>query len=194
MTRLSNAARVALAPGATYGALAASRAHASWIQALAGPLITAVVLGTTLSVAATHVASLRAVIGVALFWSFVPAVQLFSAWTICRRPPRANVTLPRAIELLFLAHLPYSLWLVGFAAGSFAVPPGPALVNGLLASAVVPVVWTPLLIAAFGRAVLGCTPREARRRTIAHQAITWGVILALAILAYQPWVGSGGGA
>ena len=102
MPRLSNAARVALAPGATYRALSASRAHASWIQALWGPLLTSLVVGTALSVAGTHVASLPAVVGVALVWSFVPAVQVFTAGTICRRAPGARVTLPRAIELLFL--------------------------------------------------------------------------------------------
>ena len=194
MPPLSNAARVAFAPSATYKAMAASGADASWRQALSGPLLASLVLGTSLSIAGTHVASIPAVIGVAVFWGFVPAVQLFSAWTICRRAPRAVVTLPRAIELLFLAHLPYSLWLMAFAAMSFALASAPALVNTFLLTALLPAVWTPVLIAAFSRTVLGCTPRDARRRTFVHQALTWGVIVAMAILAYQPWTRIGGGA
>ena len=132
MAGLSNEARLAIAPGATYAALIAARAHASWSRAIAGPLFGALVLGTALSIAGTHVASVSAVLGVGLFWSFAPAFQLLTAWTICRRAPRPRVTLPRAIELLFLAHLPYSLWLVTVALGSFVLAPGPTLVNGLL--------------------------------------------------------------
>ena len=194
MAGLSDEARLAFAPGATYASLTASRGHASWSRAIAGPLFGALLLGTALSIAGTHVASLPAVLGVGLFWSFAPAFQLLTAWTICRRAPRPRVTLPRAIELLFLAHLPYSLWLVAFAMSSFVLAPGPALVNGLLLTAIVPIVWTPLLSSAFSREVLGCSPREARRLTILHQALTWALILALAILAYQPWTRVGGGA
>lgn len=194
MVKVSNAARVALAPNATYAALTASRASASWWRALSGPVLAALVLGTALSVAGTHVASVPGVIGVAIFWAFVPAVQLFTAWTVCRRPPSANVTLPRAIELLFLTHLPYSLWLIAFSMVTFMLAPGPALLYWLLATVVIPIAWTPRLIAAFSREVLGCAPREARRRAILHQGITWAVIAVLAILAAQPWVRSGGGA
>lgn len=191
--RLSNAARVALAPAATYAALAASRADASWARALAGPLLAGLVLGTSLSIAATHVASLTAAIGVAVFWSFVPAVQLMTALIVCRRAPRRKVTLPRAIELLFLGHLPYSLWLLAFAGSTFVLAPGPALMYWLLATLAVPVAWTPLLIARFSSEVLGCTPRDARRRATLHQVLTWTGILTLALLAAQPWARVGGG-
>jgi predicted metal-dependent phosphoesterase TrpH len=42
-------------------------------------------------------------------------------------------------------------------------------------------------VAGFCRSVLGCTVAGARRRTLVHQATTWAVIAAYAILAIQPW-------
>jgi len=51
-----------------------------------------------------------------------------------------------------------------------------------------------VMIAAFCRAVLGCSVRDARRRTALHTAITWGVILFLSILADSTWARFGGGA
>ena len=72
------------------------------------------------------------------------------------------------------------------------IPPGRALVNLLYATVLVPLVWTPPLIAGFCRSVLGCSTTQARRRTIAHQAMTWAVILGYAILAVQPWSRTGG--
>ena len=44
-----------------------------------------------------------------------------------------------------------------------------------------------VLLHAFCRTVLDCTPRAAIRRTIAHQAIVWGIGLLLASLAVQLW-------
>ena len=194
MIQSSDAVRVALAPTRAYSELVAKpHAPSSWFHALAGPALYGLVLGTALSIAATHVASIIGVVSVALFWSFVPAVQLFTAWIVCRNPS-VRIELPRAIELFFLTHLPWSMWLFAAAAGTFWLAPGPTLVQGVVVAALVPLVWTPVMIAAFCRAVLGCSVRDARRRTALHTAITWGVILFLSILADSTWARFGGGA
>ena len=78
-----------------------------------------------------------------------------------------RVTFPRAIELLFAAHAPWSLWLV--AATIFqTINPDPYIVIG---SGVVPMAITAVMLAAFGREVLGLSGREARIRVFAHQAV-----------------------
>ena len=160
----SDAVRVALAPTRAYSELVGQpHAPSSWFHALAGPALYGLVLGAALSIAATHVASVVGVVSVALFWSFVPAVQLFTAWIVCRNPS-VPIELPRAIELFFLIHLPWSMWLIAAAAGTFWFAPGPTLVQGVVITALVPLVWTPVMIAAFCRAVLGCSVRDARRR------------------------------
>jgi hypothetical protein len=90
-----------------------------------------------------------------------------------------RVTFPRAVELLFAAHLPWSLWLV--AATVFqTVRPDPYIVIG---SGAVPLAVTVVLLAAFGREVLGLTSREMRVRLFVHHATTVMLIVAYIELA-----------
>ena len=53
--------------------------------------------------------------------------------------------------------------------------------------ALVPIVLTPRMIAAFFREVLELDPRHAMGRTVAHQAITWTLFLVLAGSAVALW-------
>jgi hypothetical protein len=87
--------------------------------------------------------------------------------------PDRPVTFPRALELLFAAHGPWSLWLVTMGVQQSAFPDQ----NLVLASSLIPGTWTAWMLSAYGREVLGLTPAGSRARVLAHQAATVFLIL-----------------
>ena len=182
----SDAIRVAVAPAATYRELAAAADAGSWQRALKGPAFAGFLFATCMSVIATAAASLPTILSVALCWLFVPATQLVGAWLMCRRSLTPGLGAARAIELQFLAHAPWSLWLIGVAFASIWFPPG-SLLTLIVATVLVPAVLTMVILASFCRSVLCLDAREARRRTAAHQFALWTLIAIYALLSIQPW-------
>jgi hypothetical protein len=54
-------------------------------------------------------------------------------------------------------------------------------------SLLIPGVWTALIVSAFCRAVLGCSPRGAHLLTAGHQAVTWTLFFAYVFLTSGIW-------
>ena len=187
MIEPSAAARVAFWPRQTYAELHGEGRPGSWLRAAAIPLVTAVIIGVGTSIAATGVASLFSIASGALCWSFVPAIQLANGLLLCRRPPRGNGELARAVELFFLAHLPWSLWLIGVALVLLWLPLASTVVYLLLLSALVPLVWTGAILRSFSQTVLGCSPGQANGRALIYVGITLAVMFGYIFLAVGLW-------
>jgi hypothetical protein len=165
---LSTAIRLMLRPADMFRAAVALTTRATWLRALKTPLLIAVLLGVTTAIAATGRITASLVVSQMLVWSFVPALQLITGALVIASARRRRVDFPRAIELLFAAHGPWSLWLILFAAAQSI----PVNTYVMLASGIVPIVWTAVMIGAYGREVLGLTTRSARLRALAHQAMS----------------------
>jgi hypothetical protein len=143
------------------------------------PILLALMLGLLNATAAAGHVSGSLVASEILAWSFIPCLQLLTGAGLIASAGARRVTFPRAVELLFAAHLPWSLWLV--AATVFqTVRPDPYIVIG---SGAVPLAVTVVLLAAFGREVLGLTSREMRVRLFVHHATTVMLIVAYIELA-----------
>jgi hypothetical protein len=183
----STAARVAIWPRQTYAELHGEGQRGSWWRAAAIPLVTALVIGVSTSVAATGVASLFSIASGALCWSFVPLIQLANGLLLCRRPPRGSGGTARAVELFFLSHLPWSLWLIGITIVLLWVPLAGTAIYQLLLTAVVPLIWTGAILRSFCQTVLGCSAHQASRRTLNYLAITLFVIFVYVFLAVGLW-------
>jgi hypothetical protein len=95
------------------------------------------------------------------------------------------VNMSRALDLWFAGHVPYSLWLL-LAAAAIAAMPAAGL-DGLIAVAVIPAVWTAVIVAAFCRNVLGTSRAGARWRASAHFLAMWGIALQLVALSAGGW-------
>jgi len=166
--------RLAFAPDATYAQLVTERATAQVGPILGRIALAAAVIGTSVAVAATGRVSLGLVATIALSWSFALLVQAIAAAAIIVPARARRVTAARAFELWFLAHVPWTLW--------FLVP---AAFSGITAAhvseslrfvgALVPIVWTILVLRAFGRQVLGAT--RVGTLAMAHQVIVWALTL-----------------
>jgi hypothetical protein len=174
------------APRDTYAALVRTPAPASVLTALRRPLLVAAVLGVSVAITATGRATPALVASTTLAWSYVVVLQLAIAVSVLARPAKRSIGLARAVDLFFAGHAPWSLFALIVAAwrpSSAGWPVWP-----LEAFAIVPAVLTVRIVAAFFSEVLALEARAAMRLTIAQQALTWTVFLAVnwAASAFTP--------
>jgi hypothetical protein len=136
--------------------------------------------------------TLRLILGGAAVWSFAPLLQIAGAAAAL---PLARRRLPfsRAIDLYFLAHGPWSLWLLAVAGGlallptraSFALLAPPAAFAGL--SVLVPLAWSGMITFAFFREALAMSRPRALGGLAVHGFVVWGAVLAFFLLSGQLW-------
>jgi hypothetical protein len=103
----SAALKVMLAPRSEYARLAAASGDASWRRALKVPALLAVMLGLLNATAAAGHVSASLVASAIVAWSFIPFLQLLTGAALIASAGTRQVTFPRALELLFAAHLPW---------------------------------------------------------------------------------------
>jgi len=177
--------RLIVSPRDTYARLARTRSRGGVLVALRRPALAAVVIGAAIALGATGHVTPRLLLSTTLCWALVVVLQVAIAVAVIAGPSRRTVGLSRALDLFFASHAPWSLWLLAAAAWSPS-PLGRPL-TPVLVSAVVPLGLTVRMLAAYFREVLELDPRHARLRTIAQQAATWGIPLALFGTAVAFW-------
>jgi hypothetical protein len=96
------------------------------------------------------------------------------------------MTVPRALELLFIGHLPWSLWTLVMIGLDTFTPISTRLEVQVL-SLLVPAIWTTNIVFAFCRTALGCTMTRARLLTVAHQALTWTAFFTYVFFVSGVW-------
>ena len=170
---LSTAANAMIRPGGMFRAAVAADSRGSWAAALKSPAFIAVLLGVTTAIAAAQRLTVSLAISATLSWSFVPALQLITGALLIRSARSRRVTFPRALELFFAGHAPWSVWLVLFAASQNASPSFTLTIGGAL----VALGWTAIIVNAYAREVLGLSRRAATARAFVHQLTTVALIL-----------------
>lgn len=177
--------RLIVAPGATYATLARQPSRIGPLGSLRRPLLVAAVLGASIALSATGRITPALFLSTALVWSVVIALQVAIALSLIAAPSQRTVGWPRALDLFFASHAPWSIWFL--AAAAWGMSPLGGWSTPLLLLALAPIVLTPRMIAAFFREVLELDPRHAIGRTVAHQVITWTLFLLLAGSAVALW-------
>ena len=163
------------APSRAYADAVAQPARGAWI-ALRRPALVALVIGTSTAFSSTGHLTLGLLLSGFICWSFVPLIQMATATAIFRGAPAA-VPFSRRLDLWFMGHLPSSLWMAAAALVLGSAPMFTMPERALLATAVIPIVWTNIIAAAFCRVVLGDSRHAAIARVAIHQTITWIIAL-----------------
>jgi len=176
--------RLMIAPGPTYARLARQPVPAGPLAFLRRPFLATVVLGGAIAIAGTGHVTPALVISTTLCWAFVVVLQIAIALALIAAPSRRTVGVARALDLFFASHAPWSFWLL--AAALMPASIGRPVV-ALLLAALVPMLLTQRMIAAFFREVLELAPAHAIVRTAVHQAITWGLFVLLYGWAVALW-------
>ena len=178
--------RLALSPTKTYCELIAEPERGTWLRALERIAFVAILIGTAVTLSSARRLPPGLVLMGILCWSFVPITQWLIGLVVIGRAPGRRLSVPRCLELLFAAHLPWSLWmLVTIGIDTFTPVPIPLVIQVL--SLLVPAVWTTIILSAFCRIVLGCTPARAHLLIVAHQAMTWTAFFGYVVLVSGLW-------
>ena len=184
--RLPPDLRLALSPTETYRQLIAEPVRGTWLRALERPALVAVIIGTAVTLSSARRVPLDLVLMGIVCWAFVPLVQCLIGLVVIGRARGRPMSVPRCVELLFAGHLPWSLWmLVTIGIDTFTPVPIPLVIQVL--SLLVPAVWTTIILSAFCRIVLGCTPARAHLLIVAHQAMTWTAFFGYVVLVSGLW-------
>jgi len=172
---LSDELQIALRPRETYAGLAEAdaRLDGSVRYILFYILFVAALIAACASVSATGRVTMALLAGLSASGLFVPLFHVLLAAALVLSVPARRVGGMRATSLLLMGHAPWSLWII--AAALMTTFGGYALYHEALLLALLPVALTARLLHAFSLEVLGSTPRGALLRTLAHQAMTWGI-------------------
>jgi hypothetical protein len=151
------------------------------------PALVALVLGTGSAFSSTGHLTLGLLLSSFACWSFVPLLQIATAAAVMRSPTSRSLTFGRRLDLWFMGHAPWSLWIF-VATLLMGVAPTPMRVEWpLIAGAVIPIVWTSIIGAAYCRVVLGDSRHAAIARMALHQTITWTIALLYVGWAVALW-------
>ena len=149
------------------------------------PLIVLVVVATAVPIMAVQRITLALFAFSTASFGFVLLIQMAVGAGIVASAPGRRTSMPRALDLWFAGHVPYSLWLLTVAA-IFAASPWASL-DGFVMLAIVPAAWTAVIVAAFCRHVLGSGRAGARWRAAVHLIVMWAIALELVALSAGGW-------
>lgn len=182
---LSPEIQVMLSPAAAYGEYASGgRSSGLWIG-VRRPLFVALVQGVAIAMAATETVAAPIVVSMIVCWSVAVIVQVLAAALFIRVAPARTTSFSGALDLFFLGHAPWSLWILASAAAfAWLVPYFTWIV---LLTMAVPAALTARILVAFAQTVLGMDRRAALRLTALHQAFIWIVLLGYLGAAVALW-------
>jgi hypothetical protein len=179
--------RLLLAPSSTYRQIADLAAReTSRGRLIARVSIAPAVVGIVTGISATGRVSWAVASSGFLCWSFLAVAQTFTAVLLIGREGRA-LGYSRALELFFFGHTAWSLWLIAAAGYLYAASEQVRREDLLLMTAIVPAVWTAVVVFFYCREVLRLDFGRAIRRTVVHQSLTVLVIAAYVAWAVQLW-------
>lgn len=176
--------QVTLSPSATYARCVRDAGGGLWVAARR-PLFVVLIQGVAIAMAATQSVGAPLVASVAVCWSATVLVQLLAAAILIASSRRRTVPFSTALDLFFLGHAPWSLWLLACAAALTWLLPYFSWI--LLLTMAVPTLLTARIVYAFAQQVLGSSRSEALRRTVVHQLAVWALLLGYLATAVALW-------
>ena len=149
------------------------------------PLLVLIVMATAAPIMAVQRITLGLFASSIGSFGIVVLIQMVVGAALIASARSRRVALPRALDLWFAGHVPYSVWLLTIAA-AFGIGPWASL-DVLIALAAIPAAWTAVIVAAFCRHVLGSSRAGARWRATAHFIVMWAIAFELVALSAGGW-------
>jgi hypothetical protein len=174
-------------PTATYRRLAKEVGDGGAWLLIRRPLFVAFVFASFVSITVSGHLSLPLILDGMIFWSFIPVLQALLVMAILLAVARGRMRIPKAIDLFFMGHGAWLLWLLGIAGTCLFFPLqqiyfwptkwGWLLPISLLGSWI----WSNVTSFAFLRAALDLTVFRAAVVLLLYTATLWGIIISYLI-------------
>ena len=143
--------------------------------------LVALIIGTSVSAAATERVTIAQVLTSTVAWAFVPVIQLATGvWLVRHAGAGRRVG---ALERYFATHRPWSIFILSVHGVLLGWTPSRAYALFFLPLAAIPIAMTVTALNRICRDTLGMPPAGARRAVGIHQAMTYIVVAAYAAWA-----------
>jgi hypothetical protein len=174
--------RVMVRPARTFRELAdapavTGRRSSIWVAAQR-PLFLTLVLASVASLIGASVATVRLMAPTAIYWSFVPAVEILALAIVTWRR-RGSRGLPHVIDVFFSGHATWTLWLLIVGAAMALASPQHwwfLITRPALAGLVLVTAWSAYVDFWFFRHVCGAGAGRAIGDVALHRFIAWTLI------------------
>lgn len=160
-------------------------AHNPPVRLLGTMGLVAVIIGTSVSVAATERIDWSLMLTSSLAWSFVPILQLLTGTVLVL--PRKRMGRIDALEAYFSTHVPWSLWILGVHALLLLTGLTRDVAHWVVITAAIPAALTVRLLLAFCRERLGMDAPAARRQVVLHQLLSYTLVILYLNFAVALW-------
>jgi hypothetical protein len=172
--------RVMFAPVATYSRLREAAPGVGAGVLLPRPALVALIIGAFVTLSNAGELFPTLLLGSTVAFAWVPALQMAVAAGLMLLFGVARVNgrpFASTLDLFFVGHGPWSLWLLGVTAVMMAeLPLGLESAAGMrlvALTAVVPIAWTSVILFVFSRSVLALSVVPALGFTLLYEAIIW---------------------
>ena len=139
---------VMTAPRRAYAEALAAPESGRWV-AVRRPLLVALVLGAGSAFASTGHLTLGLLSTAVVCWSFVALIQVATGAAVMWPTPRTAVPFARRLDLWFMGHGPWSLWILTAATVMGTAPVTWQVEWPVILTALVAIIWTSIIAAAF---------------------------------------------
>lgn len=175
---------IAFAPDAAYRRLRDAHLPGAGPRTAARLVLIALAIGTAVPIMAVQRVTAGLVATAALSWGFVLIVQIATAAAVIASAPRRAVGLGESFDGWFAGHLPYNLWVM--VACLVVANTRTEQLALLIASALIPTIWTWFVVSAFCQRMLDVGVAGARLRASIHAAAVWALAFG-----YMVWASGG---
>lgn len=142
------------------------------------PLFLTLVLASVVSLLATSVATMRLVVPTAVYWSFVPVVEVVALLVVIWRRRNAR-GLPALIDAFFVGHAAWTVFILAVGVVMAVAPAGLwwfLIVRPGIAGVVLVVGWSLYVDVCFFRYLCGAPLARAVGDVALNRLITWTLI------------------
>lgn len=184
---LSPEIEVLLAPADAYRRYAPAHTRDGLWIALRRPAFVALLQGVVMAMVATKTVAFPVVLSLTLCWATAILAQLILAVAMIATVRQRRIPTSVAVDLLFMGHAPWSLWLLACAGAMTFAPTITGLSWILISTMLIPSVLTWRITTGYLEVVLGTSHHEAKRRALLHQAIVWAILIFFLWSAVALW-------
>ena len=180
----SDELRIMLRPVSTYRQLSKTVDHSGvWIL-IRRPLLVALVIGSFVSITVSGHLTISLLFDGMVFWSFLPILQAILMSSIVVICGRRRMPTSTALDLFFMGHGPWLMWLLAIAATCLFFPAKQFYLWPIEWGWILPVsllgawVWSGVTSFAFLRGALEVSKLRAIALLVLYTLLLWGLVIA----------------
>lgn len=180
----SDELRIMLRPVWTYRQLSKTADDSGLWVMIRRPLFVALVVGSFVSITVSGRLTISLLLDGMVFWSFLPILQGILMSGIVAMFGRRRIPTSKALDLFFMGHGPWLMWLLAIAATCLFFPVKQIYFWPVQWGWVLPVsfvgagIWSSVTSFTFLRGVLELSKPRATALLVVYTLLFWGIVIA----------------